>query len=102
VPTYSPARDYVYDPYYYRGGGGIGWGDLLLFDALFNQPRNDVIFVDNDGGFYDGNRAYDQAGAYAYDSDRPDSTSFDAAGRDAPSAAETDFNVGGDYGSDRS
>ena len=59
VPSYIPARDYVYDPYYYRGGG-LGWGDLFLYNALFNQQRQTIIF-DNDGyggpgGGYGGDR----------------------------------------------
>ena len=101
VPSYDPRRDYVYDPYYYRGGG-IGWGDLLLYDALFDRPYgyNNVVFVDNDNNYPDA--GYNQAGSYGYESNRPDTASFDAASS-GPSAAETDFTMGGgDYGGDRS
>lgn len=98
VPSYIPSRDYVYDPYYYRGGG-LGWGDLFLYNALFNQQRQTIIF-DNDG--YGGYGGYDAPGYYGNNSDRPDSTQFTAAGSDLPSAAETDFGTGGSMAGDRS
>jgi hypothetical protein len=90
VPTYDPYRDYRYDPYYYRSGG-IGWGDVLVWDALFNRPRDTVVYVDdNDRGW-----GSDQQAFGGYDSARPDSASFDSGGRDMPSAAEADFGGGG-------
>jgi hypothetical protein len=94
VPSYDPYRDYRYDPYYYRGGG-IGWGDLLLFDALFNRPRDTIIYAndDDDRGWGGGQAVYG-----GYDDSRPDSASFDSGGRDMPSAAEADWGGGGGYG----
>gem|GEM_PF-1187870 len=101
VPSYIPSRDYVYDSYYYRGGG-LGWGDLFLYNALLNQQRQTIIF-DNDGyGGYGGPGGYDAPGYYGNSSDRPDSTQFTAAGSDLPSAAQTDFGVGGTMAGDRS
>ena len=97
VPSYIPSRDYVYDPYYYRGG--LGWGDLFLYNALFNQQRQTIIF---DNGGYGGPGGYDAPGYYGNSSDRPDSTQFTAAGSDLPSAAETDFGTGGSMAGDRS
>jgi len=100
APEYSPYRDY--DPYYYRRGGGIGWGDLLLYDALFNRPTTNVIYVDDDrwgdGGGYGG---YAPGG---FSTSPGDAGSFDSGTRDMPAAPEASFDYSGGSGggSDRS
>jgi len=55
---------------------GIGLGDVLIWDALFNQPRDTVVYVDDDNGNRDWSN--DQQGFGGYESSRPDSASFDS------------------------
>ncbi len=94
APEYIPYRDY--DPYYYRRGNGLGWGDLLLYETLFNRPTTNVIYVDDDrwqGGWDGGNVSGNFNPSYS------DAGSFASGSPDLPSAPEASFgNDGGSYG----